>query len=215
MKIYYINLATRFDRENRVKKDFADTGLDWKLERIEAIHNVNGAIGCGQSHVKALETFTQDVLNTDEYAVIMEDDFVFTKSSDYVRRTIEKSLDFSPNIVCLGYRLLDHASYEWVSENLLELRRVFTTSCYMVKRSFVPTLIRCFKGACDGMCRGLPIQESAIDVKWIDLQGAGKKFYGIYPKIGHQMASYSDIEKRYCDYRGIEDSVVPTKRVKE
>lgn len=212
MKVYYINLGTRPDRDLQLTQELERTRLDWPLQRIDAVYNVNGAIGCGQSHVKALDAFVGDAENEDEYAVIMEDDFMFTRTPGFVEGAIRQSLAFDPNIVCFGYRLLDHKSYRWVSENVLELNRVLTTSCYMVKRSFVPALRECFQGACDGMCRGLPIHKSAIDVKWIDLQGPGKKFYGIYPKIGCQRASYSDIEKRHCDYRHMENSVVPSKR---
>lgn len=212
MKVYYINLDSRPDRDLQLTQDLKRMRLGWSLERVDAVYNINGAIGCGRSHVKALDAFLNDKTNTDGYAVIMEDDFMFTRTPDYVETAINQSLAFDPNIVCFGYRLLDHTSYTWVSENLLELNRVFTTSCYMVKRSFVPVLKRCFQGACDGMCRGLPIHESAIDVKWIDLQGPGKRFYGVFPKFGCQRASYSDIEKRHCDYRHLENSVVPSKR---
>eukprot|EP00873_Tetraselmis_striata_P026979 jgi/Tetstr1/447243/TSEL_034680.t1 len=210
MKVYYINLDSRTDRDVRLTQELKRVRLDWSAQRVEAVYNKNGAIGCGESHVKALDAFVDDESNADEYAVIMEDDFMFTGTREYVQNAVIESLAFDPNIVCFGYRLLDHASYTWVSDHILELNRVFTTSCYMVKRSFVPALKLCFQGACDGMRRGLPVHKSAIDVKWIDLQGPGKGFYGIYPKLGRQMASYSDIEKRYCDYRHMENSVVPT-----
>lgn len=201
MKVYYINLAHRTDREQQLLQDPNREKTGWEYERIDATLDSNGALGCGKSHIKALDRFVNDVDNTDPYSIIMEDDFMFTLPGNEVNCAVEKAVSHNPNVVCLAYRLIGPASSSPLTNGLLEINRCFTTSCYVVRREYVKTLRECFRNAVMGLSSGLPNCVSAIDVAWCKLQGPGRGFLGISPKGGCQRPGYSDIEKRYCDYR--------------
>ena len=205
MKVYYINLVHRTDREQQLLQDPERGETGWTYERIDAILDLNGALGCGKSHIKALDRFVNDVDNTDTYAIIMEDDFMFTKPGDEVNCAVENAISHNPNVVCLAYRLIGPVASKPLTDGLLEINRCFTTSCYVVRREYVPKLKECFQNAVMGLSKGLPASVSAIDVAWGKLQGPGHGFIGIRPKAGRQRAGFSDIEKRHCDYNLLEN----------
>ena len=74
--ILYINLAHRTDRKEHViheiHKICAD---DSKVHRIDAIRTEPGALGCGLSHIKALE---YAMMHPEwKTILILEDDFTF------------------------------------------------------------------------------------------------------------------------------------------
>ena len=198
MRAYFINLAHRADRAAALGLDFSMAGLPWDLVRVEA---VGGAAGRALSHAAALEGFAGDE-RAGEYAAVMEDDFLFTRTRAYVESVLGGALALSPNVVCLGYRIPDSRSYVWAGENLLELRRAFRASCYVVRRGFARRLADVFRAAA---AAGEP-----MDKAWQSLQGRG--FYGVYPKAGIERVSFSDVEGRVSDRRARDESVRAARR---
>lgn len=208
MKVYFINLLSRADRDDAFRDEMEKSGVGWEFERVEAVSHIVGEIGRGESHVKALNRFISD---GDEYGVIMEDDFMFVRPGSVISQIVGEVLAFRPNVLCLGFQLLDHNSYKWVSNDVLELHRVISTSCYIVRKGFAEILKQCFQNGIFWMKKGLPVHTASIDVVWQRLQGPGKRFLGIYPRVGIQRPGYSDVEKRFRDSRQAENSVIPKK----
>jgi glycosyl transferase family 25 len=72
--LFYINLADRTDRRERVEEQLRPVNYPQHLvHRIDAIRKNNGAIGCGLSHIRALETIQQMDI---PYGMVLEDDFM-------------------------------------------------------------------------------------------------------------------------------------------
>jgi len=71
-KIFVLNLDKRVDRWKEIQKKFNE----YNLERVSAIENLNGHVGCGLSHIKAIKLAKEQNL---PYAIIIEDDCKPTK----------------------------------------------------------------------------------------------------------------------------------------
>lgn len=198
--VYYINLDHRTDRRESIEKTLTEAELP--AERYPAIKNeVCGAIGCSYSHCYVLEKF----LKTDkEYCIVLEDDFVFNDPDDAHFR-IKQLLRCSEmwDLVMLAGNVVKTEPSK--QPYLRRVVNVQTTSGYIVKRSFVPTLLKNY-------WEGLALQEIhmetnttpnpayCLDIYWKLLQPVSKWFI-CEPKLGYQMDSYSDIEKRVVDYK--------------
>jgi GR25 family glycosyltransferase involved in LPS biosynthesis len=77
---YYINLEERKDRAAHFEELKKKYPFFKNIERIPAIRNENGAIGCGFSHIKALNKCLE---SNDEYMMIFEDDFCILNDINY------------------------------------------------------------------------------------------------------------------------------------
>lgn len=77
---YYINLEERKDRVAHFEELKSKYPFFKNIERIPAIRNENGAIGCGFSHIKALNKCLE---SNDEYMMIFEDDFCILNDINY------------------------------------------------------------------------------------------------------------------------------------
>ena len=74
MKGYYINLDHRTDRNSHIQQNIINKyELFSQIERMSAIKNVNGAIGCSMSHIKCLTKCLE--MKDEPYFMIIEDDF--------------------------------------------------------------------------------------------------------------------------------------------
>ena len=91
--LYYINLKDRMDRKKNIEYQLNSINypLD-KIKRIDAIRNINGATGCGLSHIKALETALKERKN-DEYIMILEDDFSWKLSPTKTREILMNAIN--------------------------------------------------------------------------------------------------------------------------
>ena len=194
--VYYINLEHRKDRKEQIERELKKTGIT-NIQRIPAVYNKeNGAMGCTASHINTLKTFIESGKNR---CLILEDDFVFSKSNSDIRNILEniKSLKF--DVLMLSGNV--HGSKNVESNKYI--KRVLdaqTTSGYIVTREFAPTLLSNFE---DGLAlfrqhsdRGW---QYALDMFWKRLQPTSE-WYITNPAIGKQSESYSDIEGKTVDY---------------
>ena len=108
-----------------------------KSERISAIKRTNGMKGCAESHVKTLKKAYEEGHET---VLVFEDDFEFEIDQKEVKTILTKFLNSHPNynVFCLGRRLL---SGKRLPTGFIEVSDCQTTSCYMVRRHFIPKLI--------------------------------------------------------------------------
>ena len=78
VNIYCINLDKRIDRWNIMQKQFSNI-KNINLVRIPAIEYRYGWIGCGLSHLKAIDSY----MNQNEYLIVIEDDCVITDLDNF------------------------------------------------------------------------------------------------------------------------------------
>ena len=203
--IAYINLAHRTDREVHILSELEKLkSMTTNIHRIDAIlEPMCGHLGCGKSHVKALELAIQQNWPS---VLIAEDDLQFTEPSDIL---VRKLLDVSECpwdvlLLGLGHNYIAPSDYPHVS-------KVLSCTCthgYILKRAYYETVLENFKGAVSKMeqemithrtkCieRNEPVTKlnycSAIDQSWFSLQ-ARDRFLVFVPQLGVQKyALYSD-----------------------
>lgn len=197
--IVYINLAHRNDRNTHILSELHKWGVDSsKIHRVDAVLTTPGALGCGLSHIKALtEAFSHSEWNT---VLILEDDFTF-RSDSQISHKIKQ--------LCTSYPLFDVGLLSYNSEfvkytdtSVPSIKRIQysqTTSSYLIRRHYIPTLLQNIKVATYDMERFGKRHENCIDIHWTKLQPDGQ-WYCIFPAIGYQYDNYSDIEYRVTSY---------------
>lgn len=197
--ICYINLEHRVDRNihilNEIHKFCSD---DSKIHRINAIKKENGALGCGLSHIKLLEF----ILEHPEWktVLVLEDDFTFKSNNSneisyYIKKILENNLNFDMGL--LSYNQLK--SEDTNDSSIKKVLYAQTTSSYLVKRDYIPTLLNNFRESMGDMERNGKRHENCLDIHWTRLQPSGN-WYAVYPAIGYQYDNYSDIENKICAY---------------
>jgi GR25 family glycosyltransferase involved in LPS biosynthesis len=197
--ILYINLAHRTDRNTHILSELQKCGIDSsKIHRIDAVHRTPGALGCGLSHIKALtEAFSHSEWKT---VLILEDDFTFRPDSG-INHKIKQLLTSHPffDVGLLSYNP-DYIKYtDTIVPFIKRIQYSQTTSSYLIRRHYIPTLLQNIKVATYDMERFGKRHENCIDIHWTTLQPHGQ-WYGIFPAIGYQCCSYSDIENRVTSY---------------
>ena len=112
MRAFVINLKDRVDRWDSAIKQIDKLGLP--IVRIDAIskHDLKhvdsqfvapGVAATWKSHQLAMATFLD---TSDEYGLIMEDDFLLTKSWDF--KELNQALDLCPDFFQFGYLVTSH-----------------------------------------------------------------------------------------------------------
>jgi glycosyl transferase family 25 len=208
--IYFINLENRKDRLENIQKKIDPKGV--KTSRIEAIKRDIGAIGCGLSHIKTLKDAQKKGFKR---ILVLEDDFIFCKSLSVIEKNINSLLEIDFNICLLAGNIYSSKKLERGgsiaslsrsagsregTRDIDEALNVQTTSAYIINSNFYQTLIDNFEKSIQTMNENYKYGQAEIDVGWKKLQGEGKKFYIFNPKLGKQMISYSDIEKKITNY---------------
>jgi hypothetical protein len=197
---YYINLTHRADRRQHIEQELARIGIP--AQRISAVYEpTRGILGCGKSHILALETFLQSGAT---YAMIFEDDFTFALPPDDVRSSLRtffaKSLQW--DVLMLAGNILNHTDGPY--SGIRKVLDAQTTSGYMITRAFAPRLLQNLK---QGVAlleshyarTGTKKHEYCLDIYWKSLQPSAQWFV-LSPKVGYQMESYSDIEQKQTNY---------------
>ena len=198
--ILYINLDHRIDRNEHILQEIHKVCTDpQKIHRIDAIKHNEGALGCGLSHIKALEY----ALEHPEWTIvlILEDDFTF-KSLDIlnIHEMINKLFDMhTMNVGLLSY---NHTDIKYKDTTDPQIKKVIysqTTSSYIICKSYIPFLLQNMKESTEDMRQNGKCHENCIDIYWTKLQ-ADANWFAVYPAIGYQYDNYSDIEHRHTTY---------------
>jgi len=190
--IYYINLDHREDRRNHILHQLGKINYPkHKIIRVSAIKTDFGGLGCGRSHIKALEQFLQ----TDkDMCIILEDDFTFYQNTEhYFHQCIvrQEGLPENWDLVMLSSNTISESPF---SDKFKKCNDAQTASGYMIHKKFAPTLLENFKESNSRLNSGHSYETYAIDQYWKKLQPHSKWFIS-HPKVGYQMESYSDISK--------------------
>ncbi len=194
-RVYYINLERRSDRRQHIESEIARVGLTG--ERVDAIWDRNGALGCMQSHSKALAAF---LASDAETALILEDDFTFVGSAAEIERLFSVAFEVMPadwDGLVLAYNPTAFSFCEGPAPFLVRLLGGQTTSGYLVRRSAAAELKSLWDDAAMKMwVEGLR-HELCADICWQRLHREGK-WYAFVPSMGYQYANHSDIQGHYA-----------------
>lgn len=200
--VYYINLDYRTDRRLQFEDWIEESKFPLeKVTRVSAVHVPGrGHLGCTLSHIKTLELFLQ---SNHKVCLILEDDYIpiniktfwenFNKLEDY-------HIDF--DLIMCAYNNLECDSGP--AEFLKKVKASFTSSGYLITKSFAPILLQNLYEAaklCDEKENETLVKadEFCIDVYWTKLMPISK-WYCFFPRIGKQSASYSDVQGHYTEY---------------
>lgn len=195
--IYYINLQHRNDRNIHFQKEIEKMNIDKnKVIRFNAYRHDQGHIGCAMSHIGVIKDAIEKKYRN---ILVFEDDFEFIVSKEYFENKIKWFLEnYSDyNICLLSYNLINCTK---INSEVIEINNAFCASGYLLNEKFMITLLNCFEDALKDLNNNVPKWRAAIDVRWKQLQGKDKKFYGFSTKIGIQTNSYSDIENKFVHY---------------
>lgn len=200
--ILYINLEHRTDRNEHILNEIGKLCSDsTKIHRIDAIKREPGALGCGLSHIKALEF----ALEHSEWnnILVLEDDFTFkSNDSNAIQNDVLSIMDPLTNfdVIVLSY---NHNYLQSINTPYINIKKVNytqTTSSYIIKNKYIPKLIGVFKDAMSDMELNGKKHENCIDIAWSKLQPSDN-WYAIFPAIGYQYDGYSDVERMHVSYK--------------
>lgn len=199
--VYYINLQHRPDRNESIINELKKTNIKpEKINRINGIYLENfGSLGCSKSHILALEEFikTPDEIQN---CIIFEDDFIFIKNQDEINKLIN---DFLNNINEYDILFLSaniQEAYYTEYSYLIKIIRTQTLSGYCVTKKFAPILLDNYKfGAKILEETGHKLDKYCVDT-YINELTPYSNLYSLFPTIGIQKESYSDIVKQIVNY---------------
>jgi hypothetical protein len=200
--ILYINLDHREDRKKHIEKELAAMDVDPAcIHRIPAIYEILcGHLGCALSHVKALELIQEKGWAT---TLILEDDFQFTIGPEEFKRILAEPVPWDVLLLAKGW-----GEFEPAVGRFSRVKWCTTTPGYIIRRSYVETLLANFRGAIASILKhmtthaekcvaaGQPITKLvhgvwAIDQSWRKLQKTDA-FYITEPIVGKQAPLKSD-----------------------
>ena len=191
--ILYINLAHRTDRKEHILQEIGKLCQDSsKIHRIDAIKKDPGALGCGLSHVNALE---YALAHEWKYVLVLEDDFTFREGfEDRIRDLLSWDID-------VGLLSFNPNRFESIERHggIHKVLYSQTTSSYLITRTYLPTLLQNFIESTTDMANRGKQHDNCIDIHWTLLQPKGN-WYAIVPAIGYQYDNYSDIEGQHTAY---------------
>jgi len=194
----FINLEHRTDRLNHVIKQLESICVVG--ERFNACKTNVGAIGCTLSHIKCLELAKQ---RDYDHVFICEDDITFLDPSGFRENLtkFENNTELEWDMLIIGGNMVP--PYEKTTDYCIRIGECQTTTGYVVKKHYYDVLIDNFRESVKNLIQ-YPEEKNmfALDVYWKRLQREGL-WYMLFPLTVVQYDTYSDIEERYVDYRGL------------
>jgi GR25 family glycosyltransferase involved in LPS biosynthesis len=210
--VIYINLAHRTDRKELILHEIKKIKHidEHQIYRIDAVlEPMCGHIGCGKSHIKALELAIENDWGS---VLILEDDFCFNEHYEGESSFNKiQNLEWDVMLLAQYYHCNQDSEYDF----LKRARTSTTASGYIVRRHYYPILLDNFKKSVSIMeqefqthsenciAKNEPVFKlnicSAIDQHWFVLQDRDT-FYAFNPPIGHQRNSWSD-NNCSCEYQ--------------
>lgn len=197
--IFYINLARRTDRNEKVMQEFEKIGIAHAVTRVEAfdaktsplITSISiakkvdaGNIACAWSHLKVLQHCIKN--NIDKY-LVFEDDAEFCENFNERFSEYYKQLPDDWELLYLGAN--HDGGVKPYSPNLVKPIRSYTTHAFATKQSMYQNLKTVWEN-----------QDAEIDVCLSRLQSIHNSFCFL-PNLVYQAAGFSDILNKHDDYK--------------
>jgi len=193
----FINLEKRKDRLEHVTTQLEKMNING--ERFNAVETKDGAIGCTMSHIKCLELAKE---RDYEHVFICEDDITFL-NPDLLKTNLQRFIDMHINwdVIIIGGN--NCPPYQTIEDFAIKIGNCQTTTGYIVKKHYLDTLITNFRESATNLIKDPQNKRMfALDVYWKRLQQI-HQWYMIVPITVIQVESYSDIENRVTDYKGL------------
>jgi phosphorylcholine metabolism protein LicD len=189
--VYFINLKHRTDRLRHIRKQFKKINYPKdKIIRVDAVKNVkNGHKGCLASHIKALKMV---LISKHPYVMILEDDIKFLNNGRVTIHSIVDTIQ-QPNwnvllLDCAGIRDGGRITEYKKSRSTSNNHGCGTTTGYIIKREYIPTLLGVWEPLVD--INNWIDSIHCIDQVWKKLQD--ETWINIIPKIATQLDNYSN-----------------------
>lgn len=201
-QVLFINLEHRKDRLSHILSQTKMIGLDSKTKRLEAVAHRFGIIGCAMSHLNALELAKKSGWKN---VLVLEDDFIFCDAARFRAKVKEYFDTFSSDypLFLLAHNMLQGNT---VSNDFFRVSFAQTTSGYIVCEPAYDALIENFK---EGISKALESvkngankvpHELCFDIFWNRAIRDKVATLTVTPRLGYQIQSFSDIEKRIVNY---------------
>jgi len=189
--VVYINLDFRVDRRKSVLQEITKLShITENVHRVDAVlDTLCGHIGCGKSHIKAIELAIENDWNS---VLIIEDDMQLEGDLS----VLDKLDNISWDVILLGYAYGHNTPSE--TSFLLKAKGCTTTIAYIIRKHYYRTLLENFKESVvimqsqldkhskEYLEKNLEVPKlnecTAIDQHWRPLQDKDT-FYVLEPKI--------------------------------
>jgi glycosyl transferase, family 25 len=209
LSIKVINAEHRNDRRMECIREFDSIGMtpeEYSFFNAKYISD-SGARGCALSHAKAISDFLFD--ERKPFLLIFEDDFTIREKGSFLP-SVQEILQHKDlwDVFLLAHNCAISVAPTPMA-NTKQVINSQTASGYIVGRLYAAKLIECFFRSAELLAASeeipSPNKEYAAsifccDMLWKELQ-IKDTFWARVPSLTHQRASYSDIEKRYADYK--------------
>ena len=212
VSINIISLKERQDRREAIVANLTDRGFDLESIKIRDAtrDDFHGGIGCAKSHVSAILDFL--LFDEKDYCLIFEDDFELEPKLPYVENLINTAAVKIGNwdvFLFGGAYAIKIPVDDFMGRKLCKVFESQTTSGYIFRRHYGYKLLKAFLNSVEGLEMNKHVKpytliysRFAIDQTWKGLQRKDRWFC-TDPFIGSQIKSYSDIEKKEMDYKGV------------
>lgn len=200
--IIYINLDNRKDRKKHINNEFNKVGIPRnKIIRLSATKHSKGHIGCAHSHMRACQLALD---NNWKNVIIFEDDFKFVVGKNTMNKLFNSLFNYVDEwdgiTLSASTIIKKPCTYSsFLSTNLGSL----TSSGYLINNHMMSLLRDSNELSYNKLMDGKSKNEFACDVQWQKIQKK-YKWYIFNPKMGKQIVSYSDIEKKVINYNKLE-----------
>jgi glycosyl transferase family 25 len=192
---FYINLDKRLDRKTHFETLQHNNPFFADLKRFSAIEHTNGSIGCGMSHIEVLKKCLE---MDDDIFMICEDDLLIINKINLKRMISSFDASEKWDVITFTPRG-DAIQNQTINTDFIRIENNQTATGYIIKRNFIPILIKNLEEAIQGLLCGGDPNIFAIDQYWKQLQKHYGFYYYKYLYAG-QLVGFSDIEKRFVNY---------------
>jgi hypothetical protein len=200
---YYINLDERVDRKTHFDNNIKSRDFFSNLQRIPAIKNTDGAIGCGLSHIKSL-ILSKNIINA-SYVGVFEDDFCILNEqscAEFIDAFSRISDSDEWDCILLtprGDTQQNGASEFMMANGFKRITKSQTTTAYIIKKTVIDALQQNLKDAVANLIKGGDKNTYSIDQYWKRLQ-TEYRFYYYQDVFAGQLPGWSSIENRMTNY---------------
>ena len=204
--IYYINLDKRTDRKLHIEKQIK-TNFDFMLKNTTRIPGVvyndnnnssiiNGAMGCSMAHLNVIQ---DAIKNNYEKILILEDDFEFICNKSKFLKDINYFFNNYKNFDIFLFSFNKCKSKK--INDLVEIVEIsLSTSGYIISKKAFQSLMNACTNSIKKLKKTKVLSQGAFDVLWHDIMKTRKQTYKFNYRVGKQIKSYSDIEKKNVNY---------------
>jgi len=202
--IFYINLDKRFDRKSEIESELIKMGL-FEFERFRAIEYPFpwGCIGASESHLSVLKLARE---NNYKNVLILEDDFTFDPnlSIQDFQNILSQITNYKYDVCLLAYNVVIPTPISTTfippNPNILDrIENAQTASAYIIENHYYDILIDEWETSLIQLRQTGQHWHYALDQSWKKLQSRDT-WIGVYPAIGKQRESYSDIGYSVVNY---------------